>query len=235
MSDDKNKEIGKRLKRARKAAGFSSAIDAATALGLNYRTYAGHENGNRGIGREALQLYTKRFHVSAEQLLTGNETQSDQSSQENAPANDVRPANIALPNRYSMPQDVPVMGTAACNAEHGAFKLDSSIIDYVRRPPGLAATKDVYALYVEGDSMEPKFVSGDLVFVHPRKPVRIGDPVVVQILKGESEQIEAMIAVLAKRTAQEVFLQKYNPNKIITVENKFIVAIHKILIMNELF
>ena len=37
MSDDKNKEIGKRLKIARKAAGFSSAIDAATALGVKYR------------------------------------------------------------------------------------------------------------------------------------------------------------------------------------------------------
>lgn len=71
MEEDKNKEIGNRLKAARKAAGFLSATEAATALGMNYRTYAGHENGNRGISRNTLELYAKRFGVTTDWLLSG--------------------------------------------------------------------------------------------------------------------------------------------------------------------
>ena len=71
MKEEKNKEIGNRLKAARKAAGFSSATEAATALGMNYRTYAGHENGNRGISRNTLELYAKRFGVTTDWLLSG--------------------------------------------------------------------------------------------------------------------------------------------------------------------
>ena len=71
MEEAKNKEIGNRLKAARKAAGFLSATEAATALGMNYRTYAGHENGNRGISRNTLELYAKRFGVTTDWLLSG--------------------------------------------------------------------------------------------------------------------------------------------------------------------
>ena len=71
MKEEKNKEIGNRLKAARKAAGFLSAIDAAAALDINYRTYIGHENGNRGISRNALELYAKRFGVTTDWLLSG--------------------------------------------------------------------------------------------------------------------------------------------------------------------
>ena len=83
--------------------------------------------------------------------------------------------------------------------------------------------------------MEPRFKAGDLVFVHLHKPVRIGDSVVVQIAKTIDEPIEAMIAVLAKRTSHEVVLKKYNPEKIINFDNANIVSIHKILEMRELF
>lgn len=71
MTEDKNKEIGNRLKAARKALGFSSANDAAAILGINYRTYVGHENGNRGISRKTLELYAKRFNVTIDWLISG--------------------------------------------------------------------------------------------------------------------------------------------------------------------
>ena len=71
MKEEKNKEIGNRLKAARKAAGFSSAKNAIIALGINYPTYVAHENGNRGIGREMLKLYANRFGVTTDWLLSG--------------------------------------------------------------------------------------------------------------------------------------------------------------------
>ena len=225
-------EIGEILKRYRLAAKLTQK-KVADALGVNRVSVTQWENGSAKPSIERLAELAKLFGVSTDALLTGTPLNTVIPTANIK--NDVIPANVELPSRQYMPQDVPVMGTAACNADHGSFKLDASIIDYVRRPPGLLTTKDVYALYVEGDSMEPRFTAGDLVFVHPRKPVRIGDSVVVQIAKSENEPIEAMIAVLSKRTSHEVFLQKYNPNKIIHFDNANIVAIHKILEMTELF
>lgn len=225
-------EIGKILKRYRRAAHLTQK-NVADALGVNRVSVTQWENGSAKPNIERLGELAKLFGVPIDALLTGTPLNTVIPTANIK--NDVIPADVGLPPRQYMPQDVPVMGTAACNADHGSFKLDASIIDYVRRPPGLLTTKDVYALYVEGDSMEPRFTAGDLVFVHPRKPVRIGDSVVVQIAKSENEPIEAMIAVLSKRTSHEVFLQKYNPNKIIHFDNANIVAIHKILEMTELF
>lgn len=225
-------EIGEILKRYRRAAHLTQK-NVADALGVNRVSVTQWENGSAKPNIERLGELAKLFGVPIDALLTGTPLNTVIPTANIK--NDVIPADVGLPPRQYMPQDVPVMGTAACNADHGSFKLDASIIDYVRRPPGLLSTKDVYALYVEGDSMEPRFTAGDLVFVHPRKPVRIGDSVVVQIAKSENEPIEAMIAVLSKRTSHEVFLQKYNPNQIIHFDNKNIVAIHKILEMAELF
>ena len=71
MEEEKNKEIGNRLKAARKAAGFSSAIDAAAAQRISYPTYVAHENGTRGISGKMLELYAKRFGVTTDWLLSG--------------------------------------------------------------------------------------------------------------------------------------------------------------------
>lgn len=64
-----DKEIGERLRQAREAAGYASAAAAARALGVPYPTYAGHENGSRGL-RGNLETYARRFGVSTDWLLT---------------------------------------------------------------------------------------------------------------------------------------------------------------------
>lgn len=68
MSD--NQEIGKRLAEAREGLNISRS-DAAKAFNVPYQTYAAHENGNRGIPRDALEKYARKFGVSVDWLLTG--------------------------------------------------------------------------------------------------------------------------------------------------------------------
>lgn len=65
-----NPDIADRLIEAREAAGYKTAKDATEAFGFNYPTYAGHENGSRGIGRSAAR-YAAAYKVSLEWLLTG--------------------------------------------------------------------------------------------------------------------------------------------------------------------
>tara|TARA_Y100001947_G_scaffold155109_1_gene160570 strand:+ start:622 stop:1305 length:684 start_codon:yes stop_codon:yes gene_type:complete len=64
-------ETADRLREARVAAGYSSVQDACAAFGWKYSTYAGHENGQRGIRADALQRYAKAYRVTVEWLLTG--------------------------------------------------------------------------------------------------------------------------------------------------------------------
>lgn len=70
MDDYDDTAIGQRLQIARAKAGFATATEAAKALGMKYPTYAGHENGSRGVVRGAL-TYSRRFRVSLDWLLAG--------------------------------------------------------------------------------------------------------------------------------------------------------------------
>lgn len=117
------------------------------------------------------------------------------------------PAYPALPMRHEMPQDVPVLGSGT-GGSAGEMNFNGTI-DYIRRPPSLAQTRDVYAVYVVGESMEPRYFPGDPVFVSPHRPVRAGDHVVVQCLDGEN--LVAFIKVTKGRRNGKWIFEQYNP------------------------
>jgi transcriptional regulator with XRE-family HTH domain len=60
-----------RLKQARIAAGYSTAREAAAALGMRESTYMGHENGYRGFPAKQAPKYARKFKVTEEWLLYG--------------------------------------------------------------------------------------------------------------------------------------------------------------------
>lgn len=76
-------DIRMRLRQARIAAGFKSAMKAAEHMGMHYQTYAGAENGHSasesggGLTIQAAMLYAKTYRVSLDWLITG-EGQSGQ-------------------------------------------------------------------------------------------------------------------------------------------------------------
>jgi transcriptional regulator with XRE-family HTH domain len=65
-------DIPNRLRTAREKAGFSSAAEAASRFGWNYPTYAGHENGHRGIKADVLRIYARAFKVDVGWLVGGD-------------------------------------------------------------------------------------------------------------------------------------------------------------------
>jgi phage repressor protein C with HTH and peptisase S24 domain len=148
---------------------------------------------------------------------------------------DIRPAEAEVPSRLSMPNDVPVMGTAAGSHLRGAFQFSMDPIDYVRRPPALMGARDIYALYVEGESMVPQYSPGDLIYVHSHKPPRFGDAVVIQCHNGSDQSVEATIGIFARRTAEKIVIRKHNPIAEVEISRSGILHIHKILTTNELF
>jgi phage repressor protein C with HTH and peptisase S24 domain len=71
--------------------------------------------------------------------------------------------------------------------------------------PDLSNEK-VFALEVQGDSMEPLYRDGDVLIVSPSANVRKGDRVVVRTTKGEVTAKE-----LKRRTAKNIELRSLNP------------------------
>lgn len=80
-------ELNDRLRTARVQAGFRTASEATEKHGWKYPTYAGHENGLRGVKRPDLLKYAAAFGVSPEWLLTGR----DRAARAAAPATHANP------------------------------------------------------------------------------------------------------------------------------------------------
>jgi phage repressor protein C with HTH and peptisase S24 domain len=64
----------------------------------------------------------------------------------------------------------------------------------------------IYALEVQGDSMEPLYREGDRIVVSPTEQVRRGDRVVVKTRDGE-----VMAKILFRQTAKQIELHSLNP------------------------
>lgn len=60
-----------RLRHARKAAGYKTAIAAAMAMGVNPVTYTAHENGGRSFDNAAASAYATHFHVDPGAIMFG--------------------------------------------------------------------------------------------------------------------------------------------------------------------
>ena len=73
------------------------------------------------------------------------------------------------------------------------------------RVPGLS-TEKVFALEVQGDSMEPLYRDGDVLIVSPNANIRKGDRVVVRTASGE-----VMAKELKRRTVRTIELRSLNP------------------------
>lgn len=131
-----------------------------------------------------------------------------------------------------LPRDLPVYGTAAGSHDRGAFQLVGGVVDYVMRPPALMGARNAYALYVENDSMAPEHNHGDLRFIHPDRPVRPGDSVIVQTQDPDGA-IAATIGHLVRRSRHAVTIGKLNPPA--EIELDAVTAVHKVLTTNELF
>lgn len=152
-----------------------------------------------------------------------------------APVMDVRRVDTPkeFPTRSSMPRDVPLLGTV-WGGESGDFSMNGETGDYMRRPPHYIGRADLFSLYVRGESMQPRYFSGELIYVEKQRPPQNGDHVVVELHPDESGVCEAYLKQLVAITPTKIRLQQYNPNKIIEIERKRVSQILRVLSMLDL-
>jgi phage repressor protein C with HTH and peptisase S24 domain len=88
-------------------------------------------------------------------------------------------APAASPSRpFQEPDRIPIRSGARGGTDQEMF-LEDGPIGYTPRPANLNGVRSAYALYMVGDSMEPRYEPGWLLHVNPFKPPIRGRDVVV--------------------------------------------------------
>lgn len=143
--------------------------------------------------------------------------------------------NVAsVPFRTEMPEDVQVLGTALGGISGGDFTMNGDSGLRVRRPPRLAGRTDIFALFVQGDSMSPRYPSGELIFLEAKRPPQIGDHVVVELVPDESGVSEAYIKLLDGTPPGKYRLRQYNPPRTLEIDRKDVLRLIRVLTTHDL-
>jgi phage repressor protein C with HTH and peptisase S24 domain len=126
---------------------------------------------------------------------------------------------------------IPVYGHAL-GGKDGEFVLNGNRVSELPAPPVLANVPDAYAVYVVGETMEPRYFAGETVFVNPRLPISRGAFVVAQISKGDGHP-HAYVKRFVSQDARRLRLEHYNPRKVLEFPVSAVVAIHRIVMSGE--
>lgn len=149
---------------------------------------------------------------------------------------------------FGGPANLPILGTAHGSAmridDNGGGEVETTIFepgDVIRmivRPPVLAGRNDVYALYIQGESMSPRHEPGDLVVVDPAKPPAIGDDVIVQLAEQSDDDrriVSVLIKRLVRRSASYIELEQYQPAARFRLPSDRVAHVHRIVRLADLF
>jgi transcriptional regulator with XRE-family HTH domain len=86
------------------------------------------------------------------------------------------------------------------------------INSYAARPPQLHGVPGGFAVYMVGDAMQPRYHAGDVLYVHPNKPVTTGCYVLVV-----RHDDTAIVGQFAGRQPDDIVLRVFNPEATIAI------------------
>ncbi len=206
----------RQLKLLRQKAGLSMrAVSEALAWPLTrYQHYEDRYRRNYlplDLARQLSDLFAQRGVLPADVLaLAGVEpAPRDSAPDSTAPSPPSRgPFQPRPPDLPSVPpRDLPVMGTVKGGAE-GTYFNEGEPKEFVDRPPSLTGVSNAFALYVDGESMEPRYYAGEVLYVNPNRPLTRGCFVAVEMADGL-----ALIKQFIRRNDEHLVLAQLNPPK----------------------
>jgi phage repressor protein C with HTH and peptisase S24 domain len=203
-----------RLEQARITRGFKTAKDAAAFFGWPYATYAQHESGERGIGRQSAK-YAVAFRVSEGWLLTGEGPEPVNDAGDPLPAHERTKGQPVL---YVPREEIVAPGRklevyVGAQGGNGKMIIGSDIVDRVEMPAVLKDVQGAYGILIDGESMQPEYWPGDIAWVHPHlRPAR-GRNHIFYHTPPEGVEAEAIIKRLNDWNDRAWHLEQWNPHK----------------------
>lgn len=215
-------QVARRLKALREQTGLSMRA-VADALGWTLTRYQHYEDRYKRaylpveLARDLAELFG-RHGVEPRQVL---ELAGFHAGGPPKPATPGRPRFGEVPVAPAT-RDLPVMGAVKGGAE-GFYFNEGDPKEFVARPSALEGVANAFALYVDGDSMEPRYFAGEILYVNPNRPITRNCFVAVELQDGQG-----MIKQFVKRSDDAVVLRQFNPPKDIRLPAREVKRIYRI-------
>lgn len=208
-----------RIKSRLDALGMSSNA-ASEAAGLDRTFIKQIEYGKKtGMRYASAVKLAKVLQCPVDWLMDGAGT-------EPAPQQEAAPA-IQMPSPgvdfVPGPRDLPIRGNARGGSE-GFFLDNGDIQGVVLRPGPLMGVANAFACYMTGDSMEPRFEAGELLYINPIKPIRARDYVLIELADHQ-----AFVKRLVRRTSEKVIVEQFNPQREIEYDRNQIRHMYRVV------
>ena len=136
-----------------------------------------------------------------------------------------RPARSAMPLSQPNRQDmIPIRSGARGGGSEREMFLQDGPIGFTPRPTNLAEVRDAYAIYMTGDSMEPRYIQGWLLHVNPFKPPIRGRDVVVY-----KRDQAVLIKQFLRWNGDVLELRQLNPDETLQIPRTEVAECHLIV------
>jgi phage repressor protein C with HTH and peptisase S24 domain len=229
--------IASRIKAGRQAKALSQA-ELARAVGVSRVAVSQWESGSTFPTYDRLAAIAQALDMTIGDFIRDPQPRPARPASlpiQTPPVQQSPPKAVEIPPLLEMPRDLPVRGIAACSSADGAFQVDGHTVDYVRRPPALNGIPEAYGIYISGDSMTPKYNPGDLILVHPGRPARPGDYVVLAIQEDPNSEPHTFCKRLIRRHGGVITVEQFNPAHQRDFPENHVTALHRVLEMADLF
>ena len=205
--------LGQTVRRWRRSAGLTQP-QLAARLGVSQQAVQQLETGAIRSPRYLLRL-AEVMGADARALAEGCYQ----------PASAEAPAPAETPPILGR-RDLPVFASAQAGPEGMVLTYDP--IEWIERPAPLATVRDAFAMYVVNDSMEPRYRQGDLLLIHPQRPVRPGRDVLVVFAAEDGEQ-RAWVKELVSLDSERLRLRQLNPAQDLEIPRERIRDLHLVV------
>lgn len=246
MAERNFAEFARRLQMAAKNKGFRGAADIAAAANMNRITIGAYLRGERAASLEACVTLSKALDCSPSWLHSGKAGgEIDQvfrgarreEINRNLPKITRMPTTVDLPNASDAhnvhafaSRQIPLYSSALAGPD-GAVTIGVDNMEQTESPTTLVSVPNAYAVRVSGESMEPRYFTGEIVYVHPTTPVKRGDFVVAQISEnGHEGAIQGYVKRFVSIDDKQLVLEQLNPRKEMKFARNRVQSVHKIIL-----
>lgn len=232
MSQDNKNPIGARVARRRAVLGLSQSA-LARMLDMEQPSVAAIEAGKVKRPGKLMEL-AAALRTSQEWLLR------EEGPEEVEPRRVIRSGGTEESEVEHVTAGWPNTGEATVEVRgvsvggDDAFFYMGDIEDRVKRPPGIRHARNVVALYVTGFSMEPRFRSGELIYIQDRMPAP-GDDVVVELHpETDGDPPKSFLKELVKLTPRQIQCKQHNPPQTVEFDRAEVRKLWRVLTLREL-
>lgn len=134
-----------------------------------------------------------------------------------------RPRSASTSNTGNQTDLIPIRSAGRGGTDQAMF-LEDGPIGYTSRPSNLNGVRAAYAIYMVGDSMEPRYEPGWLLHVNPFKPPTRGRDVVVY-KQGQAVLIKQFVGW----DGNTLILRQLNPPETLRIPRADVLECHLVV------